>query len=60
MKESENKKVVGITSLNVNSSPRLRHSGSLGISVHAEYQSMGIGKKINGRDTRFSQIVGLC
>lgn len=46
LKESENKKVVGIVSLNVNSSPRLRHSGSLGISVHAEYQSMGIGRKL--------------
>lgn len=46
VKENENKKVVGIGSLNVNSSPRLRHSGSLGISVHPDYQGMGIGKKL--------------
>lgn len=46
VKENENRKVVGIGSLNVNSSPRLRHSGSLGISVHPDYQGMGIGKKL--------------
>jgi len=37
------KKVVGIVGLNVNSNPRLRHSGSIGIMVHPDYQGRGIG-----------------
>lgn len=44
--ENNNKKVVGLASLNVNASPRIRHSASIGISVHADYQGMGIGKKL--------------
>jgi len=37
------KKVVGLVGLNVNSNPRLRHSGSIGIMVHPDYQGRGIG-----------------
>ncbi|QYE98581.1 GNAT family N-acetyltransferase [Paraclostridium sordellii] len=44
--EGNNKKVVGLASLNVNASPRIRHSASIGISVHTDYQGMGIGKKL--------------
>ncbi|CEQ22955.1 GNAT family acetyltransferase [[Clostridium] sordellii] len=44
--EGNNKKVVGLASLNVNASPRIRHSASIGISVHVDYQGMGIGKKL--------------
>jgi len=37
------KKVVGVVGLHINGNPRLRHSASLGILVHAEYQGKGIG-----------------
>lgn len=40
------KKVVGIIGLNVSQSPRARHSASLGIMVHREYQGKGIGKAL--------------
>jgi putative acetyltransferase len=38
------KKVVGIIGLNINQNPRTRHSGSIGIMVHSDYQGKGIGK----------------
>lgn len=45
--EEENiKKVVGLVGLHLNTSPRLRHSASIGISVHTQYQSKGIGRKL--------------
>lgn len=44
--ESGAKKVVALAGLHVNSSPRLRHSGSIGIGVHTDYQGIGIGKMI--------------
>jgi len=37
------KKVVGMVGMNVNRSSRLRHSASIGIMVHADYQGKGIG-----------------
>lgn len=39
-------KVVGICGLHLGNNPRLRHCGSIGISVHKDYQGMGIGKKL--------------
>ncbi|CAH2215186.1 GNAT family N-acetyltransferase [Tepidibacter aestuarii] len=39
-------KVVGLVGLHVNSTPRLRHSASIGIMVHRDYQGKGIGKKL--------------
>ncbi|WP_373598623.1 GNAT family N-acetyltransferase [Paraclostridium bifermentans] len=44
--ENGNKKVVGLASMNVNTSPRIRHSAGIGISVHTDYQSKGIGRKL--------------
>lgn len=46
IEDNEKKKVVALGGLNINSSPRLRHSGSIGIGVHADYQGMGIGKML--------------
>lgn len=40
------KKVVGVVGLNVYNLPRLRHSASIGIMVHRDYQNMGIGTKL--------------
>jgi putative acetyltransferase len=37
------KKVVGMIFMVVNKNSRLRHSGSIGIMVHADYQGKGIG-----------------
>ncbi|WP_042273684.1 GNAT family N-acetyltransferase [[Clostridium] dakarense] len=46
IKEENDYKIVGIAALNVENSPRLRHSAGIGISVHTKYQGMGIGKKL--------------
>lgn len=40
------KRVVGTVGLTVNKSPRVRHSASLGIMVHRDYQGMGIGRAL--------------
>lgn len=38
------KKVVGMIGLQIHKNPRMRHSATLGMSVNANYQGMGIGK----------------
>ncbi|HAE61768.1 MAG TPA: GNAT family N-acetyltransferase [Eubacteriaceae bacterium] len=38
--------IVGTAGLHVNELPRKRHSGTIGIMVHTEYQGMGIGKQL--------------
>ena len=40
------KTVVGVASLSVNKSNRVRHSGSIGIMVNIDYHGMGIGKAL--------------
>jgi len=35
--------IIGTAGLTVNASPRTRHSGSIGIMVHKDYQNMGVG-----------------
>lgn len=35
--------VIGTAGLSVNANPRLRHSGSIGIMVHKDYQNVGVG-----------------
>lgn len=35
--------VIGMAGLNVYSGPRMRHSATLGIMVHKDYQNMGVG-----------------
>jgi L-phenylalanine/L-methionine N-acetyltransferase len=40
------KRVVGTVGLTVNKSSRVRHSASLGIMVHKDYQGMGIGREL--------------
>ncbi len=43
VKEAEVRKVVGMVGLHVGRNPRLRHSASVGIMVHTDYQGKGIG-----------------
>lgn len=40
------KKVVGVASLSVNKSNRVRHSGSIGLMVNRDYHRMGIGRAL--------------
>lgn len=35
--------IIGTAGLMVNASPRLRHSGSIGIMIHKDYQNIGVG-----------------
>ncbi|WP_195988429.1 GNAT family N-acetyltransferase [Clostridium sp. D53t1_180928_C8] len=44
--ENGQKKIVGTVGLHGAQSPRLRHSASIGIMVHKDYQGKGIGKKL--------------
>ncbi|MEA4961027.1 GNAT family N-acetyltransferase [Lutispora sp.] len=37
------RKVVGLIGMNVSRNPRLRHSASIGLMVHPDYQARGIG-----------------
>lgn len=46
IEENRVKKVVGIAGLNLMKSPRARHSAYLGISIHTDYQGLGIGKSL--------------
>ncbi len=39
----QGEKVIGMAGLTVNASPRLRHSATLGIFVHNDYQGQGVG-----------------
>lgn len=43
VEEAGVRKVVGTVGLHVGRNPRLRHSASVGIMVHADYQGKGIG-----------------
>ena len=38
--------VIGTASLHVNTIPRMRHSATLGIMVHKDYQGMGVGERL--------------
>lgn len=38
--------VLGVAGLHIAPNPRLRHSGSIGLSVHEDYQGKGIGKAL--------------
>ena len=44
--ENNQKKVVGLCGLHLELSPRMRHSGSMGISVSKDYQGIGVGTKL--------------
>lgn len=35
--------IIGTVGLTVNPNPRTRHSGSIGIMIHKDYQNMGVG-----------------
>ena len=35
--------IIGTTDLTVNTNHRIRHSGSIGIMIHKEYQNKGVG-----------------
>lgn len=39
----QGEQVIGTAGLSVNASPRLRHSGSIGIMVSKDYQNQGVG-----------------
>lgn len=43
IEENGIEKVIGLAGLHMMKSPRARHSASLGISVHTDYQGFGIG-----------------
>lgn len=43
VEENGIKKCVGLVGLHINRNPRLRHSASIGIMVHAGYHGKGIG-----------------
>lgn len=38
--------IIGNVSLHVNTNPRKRHCGGMGMMVHRDYQSMGVGTKL--------------
>jgi putative acetyltransferase len=45
--EEEGKEIViGTAGLHVSSSPRLRHTATIGIMVHTDYQNMGVGRAL--------------
>lgn len=44
--ETGSEKVIGTAGLNVFANNRLRHSASIGIMVHREYQGNGVGRKL--------------
>jgi len=44
--KDQNDLVIGIVGLETFSNPRLRHSGSIGIMVHKDYQNKGVGKEL--------------
>lgn len=46
IEEDGKKIVVGTCGLSVSLSQRLRHSGSIGIMVHKDFQGQGIGRKL--------------
>ncbi|WP_411168243.1 GNAT family N-acetyltransferase [Clostridium sp. MB05] len=35
--------IIGSAGLTINANPRTRHSGSIGIMIHKDYQNMGVG-----------------
>ncbi|SHF09472.1 GNAT family N-acetyltransferase [Alkalibacter saccharofermentans] len=45
-KDRSNEVIVGTAGLHLNELPRKRHSATIGIMVHTEYQGMGIGKQL--------------
>ncbi len=44
--EQDEEVIIGVAGLSVFANPRLRHSASLGIMVHKDYQSIGVGKAL--------------
>ena len=46
VEEDGGKRVVGVATLSVNTSNRVRHSGGIGIMVQKEYHGMGIGRAL--------------
>ena len=38
--------IIGVAGFSIFANPRLRHSASLGIMVHKDYQGMGVGKAL--------------
>lgn len=46
VEENGQKKVVGLIGMHVGRNPRVRHSASIGIMVHTDYQGKGIGSAL--------------
>lgn len=44
--DNNEEKIIGSAGLNVFPNPRLRHSASLGIMVHKDFQNMGVGTSL--------------
>jgi len=49
VEENGSKRVVGVIGLNISKNSRMRHSASIGIMVHKDYQGKGIGKALFAR-----------
>lgn len=46
IQEEDEEKIIGAAGLTVYSNPRLRHSASIGIMVHKDFQHKGVGTKL--------------
>ncbi len=46
--EDDDQTILGVAGLHIFPNPRLRHSATLGISVHEDHQGHGIGKALIG------------
>lgn len=53
IEENGEKKTVGIIGLTVGRNPRVKHTGSIGIMIHRDYQGKGIGRAL------FNKIIDL-
>lgn len=44
--DEDDSQVIGVLGMSIFQNPRLRHSATFGISVHEDYQGMGVGKAL--------------
>lgn len=44
--DADDSQVIGVLGMTIFANPRLRHSASFGLSVHEDYQGIGVGKAL--------------